>query len=67
MKKILLTLFTVLVLSACSSIIEDDLQNKLEDLKDRVAALEELCSNANTNISSIQSLLDAISKKNLMI
>ena len=64
MKKILLSLFTILVLSACSSIIEEDLQNKLDDLKDRVTALEEMCSKTNTNISSIQSLLDAVNKKN---
>lgn len=40
------------------------MQNKLDDLKDRVTALEEMCSKTNTNISSIQSLLDAVNKKN---
>ena len=47
---------------SCTSIIKEDLELRLEDLKDRVTNLEELCRKANTNISSIQAILDAVAE-----
>ena len=54
-------LFMSLFFSSCSEEYDDtDLRNDITDLENRVQALEELCKNMNTNISSLQTLVDAL-------
>ena len=61
MKKILCFLFTVSILSGCGDDYDDSaLTGRVEDLENRVAKLEELCKQMNTNISSLQALVNAL-------
>ena len=64
MKK-LLTLFiavSLLCVASCSEGGYDDtgLRNELTDLANRVAKLEQLCQQMNTNISSLQTIVNAL-------
>ena len=63
MKKILY-LFAVmtLMLSGCQKLNDkiDRVDNKVNHLEGRVDALEELCKQMNTNISSLQTLVKAL-------
>lgn len=73
MKKLLfaVALATTLALSSCSEAFDDSrIWDKLdeygESIKDhekRIAALEELCKQMNTNISSLQTLVNALEKR----
>ena len=49
----------VIVLSSCKY-NDDDLWNSVHGLEDRVAKLEELCKQMNTNISSLQTIVTAL-------
>lgn len=61
MKKILCFLFAVSILSGCGDDYDDSaLTGRVEDLENRVAKLEELCKQMNTNISSLQVLVNAL-------
>lgn len=51
----------VIVLSSCKY-NDDDLWNSVHGLEDRVAKLEELCKQMNTNISSLQKIVEALEK-----
>ncbi len=59
MKKLLLPLLTIL-LFGCSNSIDDSFNDRLNDLENRVAKLEELCNKMNTNISSLQTIITAL-------
>ncbi|WP_418400314.1 PL29 family lyase N-terminal domain-containing protein [Alistipes putredinis] len=61
MKKLLTlaVMVTALVLSSCKY-DDDDIWNSVHGLEDRVAKLEELCKQINTNISSLQKIVDAL-------
>mgnify|MGYP005791075461 FL=1 len=60
MKKICTFLF-ILLIAGCNSDYDDAaLQGRVDDLESRVAKLEELCSQMNTNISSLQTIVAAI-------
>lgn len=48
------------VLAGCNKQDINELRNDLEKLEGRVANLEELCGQNNTNISSLQSIVNAI-------
>lgn len=50
---------TALVLSSCKY-DDDDIWNSVHGLEDRVAKLEELCKQMNTNISSLQTIVTAL-------
>ena len=65
MKKILLTLLSAAALLVCACDKYDDtpLRNELSGLESRVSNLEDLCSKLNTNIASIQTLLENINAK----
>ena len=58
MKKIHLLLlgFTICLFSAC----HDTIWNAIDRLDDRVTKLEELCKEMNTNISSLQAIVDVL-------
>lgn len=61
MKKLLSLLMCGLLLFGCSDKYDDSaLRNDLNDLENRVAKLEELCKQMNTNISSLQKIVEAL-------
>ena len=56
-------LFAVTTLPGCSSDYDDSaLTGRVDNLENRVAKLEELCKQMNTNISSLQTLVDALQR-----
>ena len=66
MKRILLTLAAVasLLVCACDKTYDDSsLKNQISGLEQRVQNLEDLCSKLNTNIASIQTLMQNINSK----
>ena len=61
MKKLLSLLMCGLLLFGCGDKYDDSaLRNDLNDLENRIAKLEELCKQMNTNISSLQKIVDAL-------
>ena len=61
MKKLLSLVFCGLWLFGCSDKYDDSaLRNDLNDLENRVTKLEELCKQMNTNISSLQKIVEAL-------
>ena len=60
-KKLLSLVFCGLLLFGCSDKYDDSaLRNDLNDLENRVTKLEELCKQMNTNISSLQKIVEAL-------
>ncbi len=61
MKKLLTwaVMVTAIALSSCKY-DDDDLWSSVHGLEDRVAKLEELCKQMNTNISSLQTIVEAL-------
>lgn len=61
MKKLLAfaALFAVVALTSCKY-DDDDLWNSVHGLENRVAKLEDLCKQMNTNISSLQTIVTAL-------
>lgn len=65
MKK-LLTLFAialVVVVSSCSKFDDTPIWDKLNDHESRITALEELCKQMNTNIEALQTIVEALEKR----
>ena len=61
MKRLLSLLVCGLLLFGCGDKYDDSaLRNDLNDLENRVTKLEELCKQMNTNISSLQKIVDAL-------
>lgn len=50
----------VVLFVSCSKYDDSTLTNRINDLEGRVEKLEELCRQMNTNISSLKSLVDAV-------
>ena len=60
-KKLLSLVFCGLLLFGCSDKYDDSaLRNDLNDLENRVTKLEELCKQMNSNISSLQKIVEAL-------
>ena len=60
-RQLLSLLICALLLFGCSKSYDDSaLRNDLDDLANRVAKLEELCKQINTNISSLQTIVTAL-------
>ena len=60
-KRIYYLLLPLLLLSGCSKEYDDSaLNGRLDGLEERVEALEELCRQMNTNISSLQTIVTAL-------
>lgn len=65
MKK-LLTLFAialVVVVSSCNKFDDTPIWDKLNDHENRITALEELCKQMNTNIEALQTIVEALEKR----
>ena len=63
MKKLLFYFLsaTILLVAGCSESFDDSqIWTKLDSLESRIAALEQLCRHMNTNISSLQTLVNAL-------
>ena len=61
MKRTFLMVFAVfLSIVGCSKYDDTDIRNDVDGLKDRVAALERLCQQMNTNIGAMQTLVEAL-------
>ena len=63
MKRLLLAIAAVaMILSGCHKFEEqiNQVNNRVDNLEERVLTLEELCKQMNTNISSLQSLVKAV-------
>jgi len=64
MKNLLSLLLCSLLLFGCSDKYDDSaLRNDLDNLENRIAKVEELCKQMNTNISSLQKIVDALQNK----
>lgn len=64
MKNLLFLLLCSLLLFGCSDKYDDSaLRNDLDNLENRIAKVEELCKQMNTNISSLQKIVDALQNK----
>ena len=65
MKK-LLTLFVIasaVAVSSCSKYDDTPIWDKLNDHENRITVLEELCRQLNTNINALQTIVEALEKK----
>ena len=50
----------LLLVSSCSKYDDSALTGRVDDLENRVAQLEQLCKQMNTNISSLQTIVTAL-------
>ncbi|MBO7316842.1 MAG: InlB B-repeat-containing protein, partial [Paludibacteraceae bacterium] len=68
MKKVFFyaTMLVAMFLASCEVPEGNDLLNRVEDLESRVEALEKLCAENNTNISSLKTLVDVINSKEMI-
>ncbi len=61
MKKLLFLFVGLLLTFGCTNPFDDTaINDRLDSLEERVAALEELCNQMNTNISSLQTIVAAL-------
>ena len=64
MRKGILLVFTMLAtLIGCGQYDDSELKSDINDLKSRMAALEQQCKNINENLTSLQAIVDAIQKQ----
>ena len=64
MKKYLILIFTMLAaLAGCGQYDDSELKSDINDLKSRMAALEQQCKNMNENLTSLQAIVEAIQKQ----
>ncbi len=63
MRKLFYSLFlsTLVLFAGCSDVYDDsEIRSDIEDLKERVTTLEELCREMNSNISAMQAIVNAL-------
>ena len=60
MKKHILFLFAATCLFSCAKFDDSAIWNELKDHENRIVTLEKLCSQMNTNINSLQSIVKAM-------
>ena len=58
----LCAIVVALVVSSCSKFDDTDIWDKLNDHESRITALEELCKQMNTNITALQTIVEALEK-----
>ncbi len=59
---LLATFVCAALFTACEGYDDSELVNRLDNFENRLKKLEELCSQMNTNISSLQTIVNAIQK-----
>lgn len=64
MKKLftLIAYFMAILVSSCSEYDDTEIWNKLSDHENRIVKLEELCRQMNTNITALQTIVNALQK-----
>lgn len=60
MKKLIVILGMTMLLVGCNGYDDSALSGRVNDLENRIAKLEELCKQMNTNISSLQTIVNAL-------
>ena len=60
MKRLLTAIIGVILFASCSQYDDIAVWNKSIDVESRVAALEVLCKEVNTNVASLQTIVSAI-------
>lgn len=58
----LVAFLAAFIVSSCSSFDDTEIWDKLNDHEKRIVALEELCKQMNTNISALQTIVNALQK-----
>ena len=58
----LCAIVVAVVVSSCSKFDDTDIWDKLNDHESRITALEELCKQMNTNITALQTIVEALEK-----
>ena len=58
----LVAFLVAFIVSSCSSFDDTEIWDKLNDHEKRIVALEELCKQMNTNISALQTIVNAVQK-----
>ena len=58
----LVAFLVAFIVSSCSSFDDTEIWDKLNDHEKRIVALEELCKQMNTNISALQTIVNALQK-----
>ena len=59
----LCAIVVAVVVSSCSKFDDTDIWDKLNDHESRITALEELCKQMNTNITALQTIVEALEKR----
>ncbi|MBQ3173813.1 MAG: hypothetical protein IJB56_05875, partial [Alistipes sp.] len=59
----LLAVALAVVVSSCSKFDDTSIWDKLDDHEKRIAVLEELCKQMNTNIEALQTIVEVLEKK----
>ena len=74
MKRIFTLLLATLAFAACETFDDSDIWDRLDeygeaikDHENRIASLEELCKQLNTNIDALQTLIEALEKRGLIV
>ena len=60
MKRLVLYLFAFICAVSCAKFDDSEIWDKLDDHEERIQTLEMLCSQMNTNISSLQTIVTAM-------
>lgn len=60
MRRFLIAFFAVFAITACSPFDDSDIWDKLNEHEQRIARLEALCEQMNTNISALQTIVTAL-------
>lgn len=67
MKKLFTILSIVAICFSSCSYDDTDLSNRVENLENRVTALEKLCKEMNSNISALQTIVEALQNNDYVI
>ena len=60
MKKLFFLLFTAVAMAACSTYDDSELRGQLDDINDRLEAMEKAVSDANSDLKALQGIVDAM-------
>lgn len=66
MKKLLYTLTLLLVILGCNRTDYSELTERMDDMEERIVALEKLCNRMNSDLMSLQSVVSAFQQNDLI-